>query len=90
MLVRQNFPQIQFPHAPLLRSRYAKPDALPFRRLWYVEPSAIGFAKFFSRSRRAVIRVYDNAHNVIEMHEHVGAAAIVFPHFDFPRLVASF
>jgi hypothetical protein len=29
-------------------------------------------AKFFSRSRYAVIRVYDEAGNVIETHEHKG------------------
>jgi len=36
-------------------------DALPFRRLWYGEPgaitNAIGYAKFFSRSHGAVIRL---------------------------------
>jgi hypothetical protein len=51
-------------------------DALPFGRLWYGEPNAItnaiSYAKFFSRSRHAVIRVYDEAGNVIETHEHVG------------------
>jgi hypothetical protein len=51
-------------------------DALPFGRLWYGEPdavsNAIGFAKFFSRSRDAVIRVYDEAGNVTETHEHAG------------------
>jgi hypothetical protein len=51
-------------------------DALPFGRLWYAEPNAIsnaiGYAKFFSRSHEAVIRVYDEAGNVIETHEHVG------------------
>jgi hypothetical protein len=31
--------------------------------------NAIGFAKFFSRSHDAVIRVYDDAGNVIETHE---------------------
>jgi hypothetical protein len=33
---------------------------------------AIGYAKFHSRSQRAVIRVYDDAGNVIETHEHAG------------------
>jgi hypothetical protein len=51
-------------------------DALPFGRLWYGEPdavsNAIGYAKFYSRSHDAVIRVYDSAHNVIETHEHAG------------------
>jgi len=44
-------------------------DALPFGRLWYGEPdaisNAIGYAKFFSRSHDAVIRVYGDAGNVI-------------------------
>jgi hypothetical protein len=49
---------------------------LPFGRLWYGEPDAIsnavGNAKFYSRSHHAVIRVYDEAGNVIETHEHAG------------------
>jgi hypothetical protein len=32
--------------------------------------NAIGYAKFRSRSHHAVIRVYDDAGNVIETHEH--------------------
>jgi hypothetical protein len=32
--------------------------------------NAIDYAKFYSRSRDAVIRVYDQAGNVIETHEH--------------------
>ena len=51
-------------------------DALPFGRLWYGEPSAISnatdYAKCYSRSHHAVIRVYDAAGNVIETHEHKG------------------
>ena len=51
-------------------------DALPFGRLWYAQPnavsSAIGYAKFYSRSHDAVIRVYDDAGNVIETHEPAG------------------
>jgi hypothetical protein len=51
-------------------------DALPFGRLWYGEPSAISnavdYAKFFSRSHDAVIRVYDEAGSVIETHEYAG------------------
>jgi hypothetical protein len=34
--------------------------------------TAIGCAKFFSRSHDAVIRVYDETGNVIETHEHTG------------------
>ncbi len=49
-------------------------DALPFGRLWYGEPNAInyavGYAKFYIRSHNAVIRVYDEAGNVVETHEH--------------------
>ena len=34
--------------------------------------NAIGFAKFYSRSHHAVIRVYDEAGNVIDTHEQTG------------------
>jgi hypothetical protein len=51
-------------------------DLLPFRRLWYGEPNAISnpinYAKFYSRSHAAVIRVCDEAGNVIATHEHKG------------------
>jgi hypothetical protein len=51
-------------------------DVLPFGRLWYAEPdaisNAIGYAKFFSRSHDAVIRVYDDAGKLIETHEYTG------------------
>ncbi|MFL6599265.1 MAG: hypothetical protein ACJ8KF_15085 [Chthoniobacterales bacterium] len=56
-------------------------DALPFGRLWYDTPDhAIGYAMHSSRSHDAVIRVYDDAGNVIETHEHAG---------DFKRAVGS-
>jgi hypothetical protein len=45
-------------------------------RLWYAKPNvisnAIHYAKFFSCSHPAVIRVYGEAGNVIEKHEHTG------------------
>jgi hypothetical protein len=41
-------------------------DTLPFGRLWYGEPNAMTYAKFRSRSHDAVIRIYDQAGNVIE------------------------
>jgi hypothetical protein len=51
-------------------------DALPFGRLWYAGPDAVNdaidYAKFRSRSHQAVIRVFDEAGNVIETHEHKG------------------
>jgi hypothetical protein len=51
-------------------------DALPFGRLWYdgsvAVSNAIGYAEHRSRSHRAVIRVYDDAGNVIETHQHAG------------------
>ena len=51
-------------------------DVLPFGRLWYDGPNAasnaIGYAGQYSRSHGAVIRVYDEAGNVIETHEHKG------------------
>jgi hypothetical protein len=47
--------------------------------LWYAEPNAISdaidYAKFFSRSHDAVTRVYEEAGNVIETHEHKGFPA---------------
>jgi len=46
---------------------------LPFGRLWYDTPdNAIGYAIHSSRSHDAVVRVYDEAGNVIEMHEPKG------------------
>ena len=48
-------------------------DVLPFGRLWYGSVSdAIDYAKFYSRSHDAPIRVYDEAGNVIETQEHTG------------------
>ena len=51
-------------------------DVLPFDRLWYIEPNAISnaiaYAKFRSPVTHAPIRVYDDAGNVIETHEHIG------------------
>jgi hypothetical protein len=41
--------------------------------LWYLGVNdAIGYAKFRSRSQNAVIRIYDEAGNVIETHEGAG------------------
>jgi len=63
-------------HVYEVRSRKDKrgvdliPDVLPFGRLWYGEANtvgnAIGYAMHYSRSHDAVIRVYDDAGNVIE------------------------
>ena len=48
-------------------------DALPFGGLWYTQVSdAIEYAEHYSRSHDAVIRVYDEAGSVIEMHEQAG------------------
>ena len=51
-------------------------DVLPFGRLCYAGPNAIsnaiGYANFYSRSHDAAIRVYEDAVNMIETHEHVG------------------
>jgi hypothetical protein len=47
-------------------------DRLPFRRLWYGEPNAINnaidYAKHCSPLDEALIRVYDDAGDVIETH----------------------
>jgi len=49
---------------------YLISDALPFSRLWYDTPdNAIGYAMHSSRSHDAVIRIYDDAGNVIAAHE---------------------
>ena len=49
---------------------------LPFGRLWHGEPDVSAMRlttrNFFSRSHDSVIRVYDEAGNVIETHEHTG------------------
>ena len=51
-------------------------DALPFGGLWYGEPNAasnaVDYAKLYSRSHDAMIRVYDAAGNMIETHDHKG------------------
>ena len=51
-------------------------DALPYSPMWYRGPKAItdaiDHAKFFSRSHDAVIRVYDDAGNVIDTHKQAG------------------
>src|SRR5215475_3445247 len=55
-------------------------DVLPFGRLWYGDTNAVanavGYAKHCSLSHDAVIRVYDEAGNVIETHEHKGISKI--------------
>ena len=49
-------------------------DVLPFGRLRYDGPNAVtnatGYAMHYSRSHDAVIRVYDEAGNVTQTHEH--------------------
>jgi hypothetical protein len=48
-------------------------DVLPFGQLWYDTPdNAIGYAMHRSRSHDALIRVYNEAGNVVEMHQHKG------------------
>jgi hypothetical protein len=51
-------------------------DVLPYSPLWYAGPTAISnaisFARFNSGSLDTLIRVYDDAGNVIETHEHAG------------------
>jgi hypothetical protein len=65
--------------SPRSEDRFAKADTNhdgTFGRLWYGEPNAVSnairYAKFYSRSHDAVVRVYDEAGNVIETHEHAG------------------
>jgi hypothetical protein len=49
--------------APLRPPVVGKPDAVK---------SAVEYANHRSRSHDAVIRIYDEAGNVIETHEHIG------------------
>jgi len=57
-------------------SRRGKKASLKDKTGVWHEPNAvsnaIGYAKFFSRSHDAVIRVYDEAGSVIDTHEHAG------------------
>ena len=53
-------------------------DALPFGRLWYGElnaiSNAIDYAKFYSRSHDAVIRVYDEGWQCDRDAEHAATS----------------
>jgi hypothetical protein len=51
-------------------------NALPYSPMWYRGPNAIGdaidYAKFFSCSHDAVIRIFNDAGKVIQTHYHEG------------------
>jgi hypothetical protein len=48
-------------------------DVLPFGGLWYDKSDhAISYAMHYSRSHDAVIRIYNDAGNLIQTHEHKG------------------
>jgi hypothetical protein len=51
-------------------------QASPFGRLWYdgraTAANAVGYAQFYRRSHRAVIRVFDATGAIHETHEHSG------------------
>ena len=48
--------------------------ALPFGKLWYSKSGdAIGYAKFYSRSHAAVVRVFDDSGALIKTHQSDGA-----------------
>jgi hypothetical protein len=66
-------------HSYLVRPRRDKcgvdliSDALPFGGLWYTKSDdVLSYAKFFSRSHDAVIRVYEESGTVIQTHEQKG------------------
>ena len=81
-MLERGSPRGETKHLYEVRSRKDKrgvdliSDVLPFGRLWYDGPNAtsnaVDYAKFFSRAHDAVIRVYDDAGNVIETHQHKG------------------
>ena len=59
--------------ARFLRHRAALLAHAAVGRQWYDTPDhAIGYAMHSSRSHDAVIRVYGDAGNVIETHQHAG------------------
>jgi hypothetical protein len=48
-------------------------EALPFGRLWYQDAdAAAGYAKFYSRSHRGEVRVFDAAGAVTKTESWVG------------------
>jgi hypothetical protein len=48
-------------------------DALPFGRLWYQDAyAAVGYAKFYSRSQRAELCVFDAAGAVTAVESWAG------------------
>jgi hypothetical protein len=48
-------------------------EALPFGRLWYQDAAAaVGYAKFYSRSHRSEVRVFDAAGMVIAAESWAG------------------
>ena len=64
------------PHAYEVRPRADKrgfdliSEALPFGKLWYCKADdAIGYAKFYSRSHMAIVRVFDKSGALVETHE---------------------
>ena len=48
-------------------------EALPFGKLWYCKADdAIGYAKFYSRSHIAIVRMFDDSGALIETHQSDG------------------
>jgi hypothetical protein len=51
-------------------------DVLPFGKLWYEGPAAVsnavGYAKCYSRSCDAVVRVFNEGGDLVETHEQAG------------------
>jgi hypothetical protein len=66
-------------------------DRLPLGLLWFEGPDAFGeavrYAKFFSRSQPAVIRLFDQSGAVIETHEHAGGFQRVVKRIGCPVLI---
>jgi hypothetical protein len=48
-------------------------EALPFGRLWYQDAdAAVDYAKFYSRSQRAELRVFDAAGGLLDVRSWAG------------------
>jgi hypothetical protein len=55
------------------RGFYLISEALPFGRLWYQDAdAAVDYAKFYSRSQQAELRVFDAAGTVIAVEGWAG------------------
>jgi hypothetical protein len=63
-----SFPSAPGREEPCEQSERRDPETVR----WHAIDNAVNYARFYSRSHDAVIRVYDEAANVIDTREHTG------------------